>query len=939
MRMFARFVIGVAVVLILAGAALFVMRRPIVEAAVEHVMARMGLESPDASLADVSLSRLSLERISAGADRASPELSLAGVVLDYDWRDFLLRAKARSVSIRSGSAVVALTEKGEIDIAGWSPDPDAKRAPPPFTTLAVEKLRLIARTPKGDAQFDVAGVFNYSEGGQFDIGVEAEEAGFEAASVADAVGKTAVKLGRDGSISATGSATGAISTPVGVARAVDVDLDAALSSWRGIFGEGSRALEGEANISLKSSTVDASATPSLAPFTGRGGTPIRTLTLSGALKAAFSRGGFDITLAESPLTIVADRGDRLTISGAEGSLFESRDGARRFALRGALEGPVANGEGSLEATSLNGGPWRVRSAAALGEQEFDGLSIVNFTGSFEGDFADDRIRGEADVVTFVREAKIGRLRINDMPAKGRLALDVDARTRRLTATPAGEACLDIDRAAFQMAEQDMDARAVDVSLCPAAAPLVTVAWGEASTTRVEGALVARTARYRLGRTEFDGAPPRVEFALNYEPASQTTRVAGEISGGRVILNKAFILSEADGTFGGSVVKSAMSARAVLVAMKIAQNAELEMVAPVKVEGDASLADNLARFDFTVMTPKGAPLGKGEGSHQVKTGQGEAIFDSGLLTFAPGLQPDRLIPALRGVISNAAGTAEGQARFAWRPAEIASSATVALDSVSFAGPGVAVTRTEGVTGKIAFADLAPVATSGEQMLSIRKIDMDALKLENGQMRFSLPGDDTLKIVEAEFPWFGGTIGAYRSEISIAGGKAEATLQIDNVNLSELLGYINVEGLSGVGTVEGVLPIVFEGGKARVNNGILSSKGHGVVRYQGRAATAAAQSNEQSALAFEILRELRFEKLSATIDGALDGALDFNILFEGRSDIPVKTGGKTQRVDSPVKYRITVSAPLLSLIEQAVLSTDVKLQIERAKKEQAAEESTE
>lgn len=939
MRIIARFMIGVAAVLLLAGAALYLMRKPIVEAAVERVMAGMGLENPDAALADVSLSRLSLERVNAGADRAAPDLALEDVALDYEWRDLIFRARTKTVQIAGGGAIVAMTEKGAIEIAGWSPDPNAKRAPPPFESLRVDKLALIARTPKGDAAFDITGAFDYSDGGQFDIVMKTDKAGFEAASVADAAGRTTLNLGRDGSIRAKGSASGAISTPMGVAQGVDVDLEAALSSWRGIFGEGRSALEGEASVALKSSTVDASATPRFAAIAAGGATPIRTLTLSGALKAAFSGDGVAVSLTEGPLTIAADRGDKLTIAAGEGPLYEGRGGVRRLAFMAALEGPAANGEASLDASSQGGGPWRISAASTLGEQTLAGLSIGSLSGSFEGDFADERLTGEADVSALVKMAKIGRLRIIDAPVAGRLALDIDLLEGAATASPVGDACLDVERVLVEMAEEDTDARATRAKLCPTTAPLVATKWSGEAKTRLEGTFAAASARVRIGKTLFEGAPPRIEYALDYAPASQTTRVAGEIKGGRVLLNNAFTLTEADGTFGGSIVGTAMSARAVLVAMKIAQNAETEMVAPVKVEGDASLADDVARFDFAVMTPRGALLGKGEGSHAVKTGRGEATFGSGVLTFAPGLQPDRLIPALKGVISNASGTAKGEARFAWTPGDISSSATVDLGDVSFAGPGVAVTRTEGVTGTIVFSNLAPVATSGEQTLSIRKIDMDALKIESGGMRFSMPGDGTLNVVEAEFPWFGGTIGAYNSQMSIASAKAETTLQIDNVDLSELLGFINVEGLSGVGTVEGVLPIVFEGGKARVNKGVLSSKGSGVVRYQGKAASAAAQSNEQSALAFEILRELRFEKLSAVIDGPLDGTLNFNILFEGRSDIPVQTGGKTQRVDSPVKYRVTVSAPLLSLIEQAALSTNFKLQIERAKKEQAAGETAE
>ena len=566
------------------------------------------------------------------------------------------------------------------------------------------------------------------------------------------------------------------------------------------------------------------------------------------------------------------------------------------------------------------------------------MSIESFAGAFDGDFAGDRLAGDASFTAAIRKAEIGRLTIADMPAAAKMAVIIDTKARTLAATPAAGACLDVDRASFRMGAQDMDARVTAARLCPGDAPLFSVNWGEGASTHIEGVLTARGLRYRLGKTEFDGAPPRVDFTLDYDPAAETTRIVGVASGGRLLLNKAFALSAVNATFEAALVRDAMTAKAALSTMKIAQNAETEMVAPLGVAGLATLEKDISRFDFKVMTPKGVALGRGEGKHQVKTGKGEAVFDSGLLTFTRlGLQPDRLIPALRGVISNASGSAEGRALFQWTQAGVQSSATVNLDDVSFQGPGVAVTRTEGVTGKLVFSGLAPIATAGEQTISIRKIDLDALKLENGGLRFAMPGDETLKIVEGEFPWFGGTIGAYDSVMAIGGGKAETTLQIDNVDLAALLKYLNVEGLSGEGVIEGVLPLAFEGGKARINNGILSSRGAGLMRYEGKATNAASQANAGSALAFEILREIRFEKLSATIDGPLDGTLDFKILFEGRSDIPVQTGKKTQRVNSPVKMRLTINAPLLSLIEQAILSTDVKMQIDRAKKEQAKEEA--
>ncbi len=933
MRLLARFVIGVFVVLLLVGAALYFLRKPIAAATVEHIMTGVRLQNPAASVSDITLSRLSLASVTAGVDRDAPDLALGKVVLEYNWRDLVFRGKAKEVVIDFGKMVARIEEDGAINIAGWSPDPAAKPAPPPFATLTVKTLAVIARTPKGDLNTKLSGAFGMAKGGQFDVALSAEETGFAAFGFSALQGEGAVDLGASGSIEITGAIKSDIAMLAGAVRGADLVVDADVASWRGVFGAGPRGFTGDATVALKSSTIDALATPTLAPYASVGGAPIKDLSVAGVFKTVFSGDGFTVTLADGPLTVVADRGDRLTVSSGDAALYERRNGRGRISLRADLAGPVATGAGSVDATSEGDGPWRIDAAASLGGQKVAGVSIANFSGQFKGVYSDRQLNGAAEIATEVKKVEIGRLQISDMPARARFSVSVDPATKTLTATPVDGGCVDIEHAGFLMGGQDMDGHMKIATLCPSDAALINVDWGDAPLTIIKGVLNARTAHYRLGRTIFDGAPPRIDFNMTYRPAIRTTRLVGDLAGGRVLLNNAFVLSEAEGGFETDIVGDTIAAKAALSTMRIAQNVKLEMVAPVAVAGEATLAADVARFDFKVRTPKGVPLGVGEGSHQVRTGRGEAIFDSGLLTFALGLQPDRLLPALSGIISGATGATEGRARFEWSPGDIGSSATINLDDVSFRGPGVAVTKTEGVTGKIVFSSLSPIATAGEQTLSISKVDMDALKLENGEMRFALPGDNTLKIIEAEFPWFGGTIGAYNSQMSIAGGKSETTLQIDNVNFSDLLAYIKVDGLSGEGSVEGVLPISIEGGRARINNGILSSKGSGVVRYEGKATNAASQSNEQSALAFEILRELRFDRLSATIDGPLDGTLNFKIFFEGRSDIPVKAGGKTQRVDSPVKYRLTINAPLLSLIEQAILSTDVKLQIERAKQQEA------
>jgi hypothetical protein len=919
MRIVARFLIAVLIVLVLAGIALFVMRKPIVAATAEHILEGVGLEAPKVAVDDVSLTRLDVARLAAGAG-AERGLELQNVAVLYDWRALLFEGKIGTIEISGGRVVVAFDDDGAINIAGWSPDPNVKPAPPPFRTLKVGALDIIARTPKGDARLETAGAFDYADGGEFSIGLASERAGFAAAAISGASGRTSLRLGADGSIVAEGSVAGDVTTPAGTVSGLDAVLEARLASWRGFFGAAPRALDGEATLKLNSSTLDAATTPSLAPVASAGGAPIKALSLSGGVKAAFASGALSVSIFDGPLTIEADRGDRLIIEAEDGPLYEYREGRERLALQAALEGPLAAGAARLTAASENKGPWKVEAVAALGEQTVGGVSIGNFDGAFAGEYAAGRLDGDADIKTLIKSAAIGRLRINDMPAAARLEVVADLKAKFLTANAADGACLVVDRAAFKMAEQDMDARIAGASLCPGEGPLFAVNLAEPANARVSGSLSARTAHYRLGKTVFDGAPPEIDFALDYDPAAQTSRVAGAFSGGRVLLNSAFALSGARGTFDGGIVGEKMSATAALQTMRIAQKAALEVVAPVLVSGEAGLADDVARFDFAVMTPKGQPLGKGEGGHEVRTGRGEAIFDSGILTFKYGLQPDAIIPALRGVISSATGTTEGRARFSWAPNEIGSSATVNLDNVSFAGPGVAVTRTEGVAGKIVFSNLGPVATAGEQTLSIRKIDLDALKLENGGMRFEMPGDETLRVAEAEFPWFSGVIGVYDAAINIGGGTAQTSLQIDDVDLGELLKYPNVEGLSGEGTIEGVLPIIFEGGRAFIRSGVLSAKGGGVIRYENKNAEPAFQANEQTKLAYEVLKEVRFRNLSLVIDGPLDGELNFKIVFDGEGAIPVKTRAGSTRVLSPIIYRLTMNVPLLKLAQGVKAAVD-------------------
>lgn len=930
MRRASVFAGGAFAVLLLTAALLWLFRAPLVEFIAARAMAGAGLERPSAKFEALGLSHLSLTDIRAGGGGPDADLAISRVRFEFSLGEALTRGRVRTVALAPGSARILIDEKGAFSLAGWRPDPVAKPAPPPYHHLTVEGLDLVAATPLGPASARVTGVFDMSEGGLFDIAFEAGRAGLAPASLREAKGSASVKLGKDGAIDIAGALTGDIETQAGVAKAVDADFSAALKSWRGFFGEGPRGVYGRAGATVRSSRLEAATNPSIAAIPAAGGAPLAALTVKGSLVADFSSDGVTLRLDDGPIAILADRGDDLTIAGSEdGVLYEVRGKTGRAGLAARLRGPVASGDGVIKATTTDGARWSVDADAALKEQTIAGVKIGGLRAAFNGAASGDAVTGRLAFDGLLHSADIGRLKIADMPAAGSLDLVADLKARTFTASPPSGECLRVDRAIFRLPDQDLDARLTLAKFCGGGGDALAVNANPGGGVRLAGTLSGASAFLRMGRTDFSGAPPAIRFALDYDPAAKATKASGDFAGGAGVLTKTLKLSNATGVFEAALIGEALTARARLSSMTIAQAAALELVAPVVVAGGARLQDDRAAFDFDVKTPRGALLGRGSGRHDVKSGTGAAEFDSGDLVFtAAGLQPDRLLPALKGILSAASGSAGGRAAFSWTPAGVTSSGSAVLKDVSFQGPGVAVTRTEGVAGELSFTSLSPVATDGEQTIRIRKIDLDALDLDNGFMRFSLPGDDTLHIAEAEFPWFGGVIGAYNSTMALSGASSQTKLQIDNVDLAALLGFFKVDGLSGEGTIEGVLPITFEGERARIDNGILSAKGAGVIRYTGDVGAAAGKANETTEMTFEALREFHYESLSTTIDGPLDGTLRFKVFFEGRSDVSMKTSRGKQTVESPFIFRVNIDAPLLRLIDQAAVSLDVRRQIESA-----------
>ncbi|MBY0420963.1 MAG: YdbH domain-containing protein, partial [Parvularculaceae bacterium] len=654
------------------------------------------------------------------------------------------------------------------------------------------------------------------------------------------------------------------------------------ASWRDVAA-GRGALDGEMRVVLDSAAIAASEAPALASL--QSFASFRSLKALGSVRVAAKKGSLEATAQSGPLVaIVSDAGGRLVVEAPAGKPFYVATGdRRRLDLTAALSGG-ADGRLALSAEQSGRAPWRYDVAADLGRQAFGDLLLrrAAFTAAGTASPAFDRLLADASVSAQVTSAVIGRFVAEDAPMAGRLRLDLDFKNKVVTVAAADATCLALARARLAVPAESTEARLVNARLCADGGPFVVSRWNGAPKTEVRGRLAASDAHYKVAATTLQGAPPDVTFVADYDPRAKTTRVTGTIRGGRIAVNDALLASAASGVFSGGLDATGLSGEARLDAVTFSHSAKVQQFAPVKARGSANFARQIFGFRFTAQTPDGRALGGGSGRHDVRSGRGEVAYQSGDLYFTPGgLQIARILPSFRGVIGGATGGVSADVKAFWgaKPGDFASSAEFRISNLSFRGPGVAVSSTEGLDGIVRLSSFFPVKTNGAEQITLRKLDIGALKLENGVLEFALPGDDTIRLIRAEFPWYGGKIGAYEATSPLTGSEASVKLRVDAVNLKELLAGLKIEGLSGEGAVEGVLPVAVINGRSYIRDGVMNAVGPGVIRYVGEATAAASTANAQAKLAFDLLRNLRFTKLGAKISGPLGGVLDFGLGLVG------------------------------------------------------------
>ncbi len=314
---------------------------------------------------------------------------------------------------------------------------------------------------------------------------------------------------------------------------------------------------------------------------------------------------------------------------------------------------------------------------------------------------------------------------------------------------------------------------------------------------------------------------------------------------------------------------------------IADTAAGPWFAPLAVAGTVAWRATALEFDIVASTTDGHGRLKLSGAHDLPRNRGTAAVELEPLNFeADGLQPGDVVPALK-VLRQVTGALTGDMEIWWRDGDYDGNARLVLDGLSFAAATAAV---EGLSGSLRLDSLNPPAASDPRTLRARRI-VGAIVLDEPILRFRFEnagdgGGARLFIERATAGFAGGRLSVADTVIGTAAKRI--AVKLSGIDLGKLMDLLGVEGVSGSGTLSGVIPLEFSGDTVLVTGGLLETEGGGVLRFRSEAAKRAlAAGGEQVELLLGLLEDFRYRRLSLAFDKAATGEATIRLGTEGHN----------------------------------------------------------
>ena len=305
-------------------------------------------------------------------------------------------------------------------------------------------------------------------------------------------------------------------------------------------------------------------------------------------------------------------------------------------------------------------------------------------------------------------------------------------------------------------------------------------------------------------------------------------------------------------------------------------------ANAQLSGETKVTAERVLYDGRLATARrGVDLGRLSIRHDIAANRGELTLDGADISFAPfRFQPTDITDFLRGVAVDARGSVTPQARVSWQGGEIESEGALSVKDLSF--DTFRLGSVAGVSGDIAFTSLTPVRTAPGQMLRVGRIGIvPNLPLEDGTLSFQVLSPTSIVLEEAGWPFLGGELRIDETRWRRGSDTETVVVTADTIDIGSLIRRLDLPELKAEGLVSGRFPVEVSGSNVYVRNARLDAIGDGVIRYEGAIGESAGQADDYARLAFDALKNFRYDILSVGLDGNLADTMTLSVALAGQN----------------------------------------------------------
>lgn len=324
------------------------------------------------------------------------------------------------------------------------------------------------------------------------------------------------------------------------------------------------------------------------------------------------------------------------------------------------------------------------------------------------------------------------------------------------------------------------------------------------------------------------------------------------------------------------------------------------------------------------------------AHDLSSGRGSADLKVPNLVFNATLQPEDVTRLALGVVANVEGRVTGEGQVLWTGDRVTSTGVFRTDNANLAA---AFGPVEGLSGELRFTDLIGLVSAPGQIVTMRVVN-PGVEVRDGVVRYRLEPGQKAHIEGGEWPFSGGTLALLPTTLDFSADVDRyLTFRVIGLDAGAFIQTMELDNISATGTFDGIMPLIFDANGGRIAGGVLVARQQGMppllmpegvlptipcdpARQSGVLSYIGPVSNEQlgtfGKLAFDALKNLQYKCLTILMDGALDGEMVTNVVFNGvnRGQIGVAPAGLARNFTGlPFIFNVRIAAPFRGLLGTA------------------------